>query len=200
MVNLRMICAGLLLCLLSLSAQAIAQESYVHPPSRLQFPQALGTAQRLSVQYYEDPRLGIAVSYRIPGLGRADFYVYQSDVGPVPVGLNSEPMRRALADAHGDVLEAVRRGAYSSAEPLFPSTNTYELPNRIPRIYFSAYRLSRPATINQPLVSWMFMTSMADHFVKIRISHSELQMPMGQQRVAETLSEFFAANRTYWPQ
>ena len=107
-------------------------------------------------------------------------------------------MQRALFDAHSDVSEAVRRGAYLAADPLFPSSNTYELPDRIPRIYFSAYRLSRASQFNQPMVSWMFMTGMANHFVKIRISHSELQMPAGQERVAETLSAFFAANRNYW--
>ena len=111
MVRLRILCAGLLLCLNALGTLAATPDTYLHSASNLQFPDQLGTARRLSVQHFEDPRLGIAVSYRIPGLGRADFYVYQSDVGPVPVGLNSEPMRRALADAHGDVLESVRRGA-----------------------------------------------------------------------------------------
>ncbi len=182
---------------------AIAQDTkssevYVHPESKLQFPAALGNSRRLSVQNYQDPRLGIAVTYQVSGLGRADFYVYQSGQGAVPSGINSEPLQRALFDAHSDVTEAVRRGAYSAADPLFPSSNTYELPNRIPRIYFSAYRLSRASQINQSMVSWMFMTAMAEHFVKIRISHSELQMPAGQERVAETLSAFFAANRSYW--
>jgi hypothetical protein len=175
-----------------------AQEVYVHPESKLQFPANLGNSRRLSVQNYQDPRLGIAVTYQVAGLGRADFYVYQSGHGQVPSGINSEPMQRALFDAHSDVTEAVRRGAYVAADPLFPSSNTYELPNRIPRIYFSAYRLSRASQLNQPMVSWMFMTGMANHFVKIRISHSELQMPTGQERVAETLGAFFAANRDYW--
>ncbi len=177
---------------------ARAHEAYVHPESKLHFPAILGNSRRLSVQNYQDPRLGIAVTYQVAGLGRADFYVYQSGQGQVPSGINSEPMQRALFDAHSDVSEAVRRGAYVAADPLFPSSNTYELPNRIPRIYFSAYRLSRASQINQPMVSWMFMTGMANHFVKIRISHSELQMPTGQERVAETLSAFFAANRDYW--
>ncbi len=79
MVRLRLLCAGLLLCLLTFNTQAVTQETYLHAASRLQFPDQLGTAKRLSVQHFEDPRLGIAVSYRIPGLGRADFYVYQSD-------------------------------------------------------------------------------------------------------------------------
>lgn len=194
------LCACLALLSLSLNAlAAIAKELYVHPESSLQFPEVLGNARRLSVQSYQDPRLGVAVTYRIEGLGRADFYVYQSGLGAIPNGLNSEPMQRALSDAHGDVQESVRRGAYSKADALFPSANTYELPNRIPPLYFSAYRLSRPAQVNQPMVSWLFMTGMANHFVKIRISHSELQMPAGQERVAETLSEFFAANRPLWP-
>lgn len=199
MTIVRRLCACLALLSLSLNAAAIAQEVYVHPESNLQFPEFLGNARRLSVQSYQDPRLGVAVTYRIVGLGRADFYIYQSGLGPIPSGLRSEPLQRALSDAHGDVAEAVRRGAYAKADALFPASNTYELPNRIPPLYFSAYRLSRPAQMNQPMVSWMFMTGMASHFVKIRISHSELQMPAGQERVAETLSEFFAANRSLWP-
>lgn len=198
MFAVRFLWACLVTALFAYGAQAFAQDVYVHPESSLQFPSMLAGARRLSVQNYQDPRLGIAVTYQVPGLGRADFYVYQSGHGVVPSGIASEPMQKALFDAHGDVQEAVRRGAYVAADPLFPTSNTYELPNRIPRIFFSAYRLSRASQINQPIVSWLFMTGMANHFVKIRISHAELQMPVGQEKVAETLSAFFAANRTHW--
>ena len=71
-----------------------APEVYVHPESKLQFPANLGNSRRLSVQNYQDPRLGIAVTYQVSGLGRADFYVYQSNQGSVPNGINSDSMPR----------------------------------------------------------------------------------------------------------
>lgn len=174
------------------------QSLYVHSESNLKFPLQLAGARRLSIQNYDDPRLGVAVSYQIPGVGRADFYVYRLDASEVPTGIDSPALRVALANAHVDVDEAVRRGAYESAEAMFPESSTYELPNKIPRLYFTAYRLQRASQRNNPMVSWLFMTGMANHFVKVRVSHGQDQMSSGQDRVSETLSDFFAANRAYW--
>jgi hypothetical protein len=177
---------------------ALAQDVYLHTESKLKFPTNLSGARRISVQNYEDPRLGVAVTYQIPGVGRADFYVYRMNVSVIPTGIDSEPLRQALKTASSDVAEAVRRGAYDSAEPMFPDTSTYELPNKIPRMYFTAYRLARPSQRNNPMISWLFMTGMSNHFLKVRVSHGHDQMSSGQDRVSETLSAFFATNRELW--
>ena len=201
-VPMRCLLAALLLLALAAPAvfapAAFAQEVYQHAESKLKFPSNLAGARRISVQNYEDPRLGVAITYQIAGVGRADFYVYRMDVNGIPTGINSEPLRQALKTAHGDVAEAVRRGAYDSAEPMFPDTSTYELPNKIPRLYFTAYRLQRPSQRNSPMISWLFMTGMSDHFLKVRVSHGQDQMNSGQDRVSETLSAFFAINRELW--
>lgn len=190
------VCA--LMLLLSVSTSVRAQDVFVHPDSAVQFPATFKDARRLSVQSYEDARLGVAVTYQLMGLGRADIYVYPAGVGKIPVGLGSDRMHKALADAHEDIAEMVRRGAFVAADPLFPATNTYELPDRIPRMYFSAYRMRRTLMANQSSVSWVFLTSMAQHLVKIRITHSELQMGSAQDRVAQVLEAFFSANRPLW--
>lgn len=185
--------------LLAVAVQPVAaQEVFQHAESKVKFPANLAGARRISVQNYEDPRLGVAITYQIAGVGRADFYVYRMDVRGIPTGINSESLRQALRTAHSDVAEAVKRGAYDSAEPMFPETSTYELPNKIPRLYFTAYRLQRPSQRNNPMISWLFMTGMSDHFLKVRVSHGQDQMNSGQDRVSETLTAFFASNRELW--
>lgn len=99
--------AGILL-LAALSAKAA---TYTDKPTKLRFPDKLGSWERDDVHHYDDPALGTSVTYRHPLTGVATFYVYSGGRKKIPSGGKSNVVVQEFAG----ILEEIET-TYSSAE------------------------------------------------------------------------------------
>ncbi len=185
----------LLLALLLLCAPAWAQSGYEHPDTRLVFPPRLAAFEFASVHRYEDPRLGVQVGYVLPGLGKADFYVYGYAQRRVPAGVESELVHSAFRSADRDVLSLSESEKYLELKRLVPLERILRPADGKPEFYVAAYTYRPGREDAEPVVSWLLVTGFRNHFFKLRYTHVANRAEEGRVALGRLLDAFFETNR-----
>lgn len=185
----------LLIFLVLLPSVAWAQGLYEHPGTNLQFPAKLAKFERTRVQRYDDPKLGVQVSYVIPDLGKADFYVFDFGLTAIPSGINSDMVRSMYASADRDVQSFVESGQYLEFEKLVPLGAVMRTKNGNIEWHVAAYKFRLNHVNAEPVVSWLLLTGYRNQFVKIRFSHLASRAETGRSEVGALLQAFGEANR-----
>lgn len=185
----------LLLALLLLCAPAWAQSGYEHPGTRLVFPPRLADFEFVSVHSYEDPRLGVQVSYALPDFGKADFYVYTYAQKRVPAGVESELVHSAFRSADRDVYSLYESAQYLELKRLLPLERILRPADGKPEFYVAAYAYRPGREDAEPVVSWLLVTGLRNHFFKLRYTHAANRAEEGRLALGRLLDAFFEANR-----
>jgi hypothetical protein len=185
----------LLSALLLLPVLAGAQGLYEHPASKLKFPARFGPFERTTVHRYDEPKLGISVTYSAPGLGRADFYIFDYGLKAIPDGVRSEPVRAAFAAADRDVQSFSQQGQYLDLERTIAPGTVLRIGEGGLEWLAAAYRF-RPAQGNAgPQNSWLLITGTRGHFVKLRYSRPAAGEGDARAEAATLIVGFAEANK-----
>jgi hypothetical protein len=171
-----------------------AQE-YVNAASDLHFPQRLDAFERIGVQRYPDPKLGVQVGYAVRGLGKADFYIYDLGLTAIPDGPDSKPVQSAYADADQDVQNLAQAGNYLDLKRLLPLGSTLRAP-RCQLVWAAAsyqFRINREG--GQPMTSWLLVTGYHQQFLKIRFSYLTARAKEGRAALDGLLQALEQANK-----
>jgi len=184
-----------LLALLLFCAPAWAQSGYEHPDTRLAFPARLAAFEFASVHRHEDPRLGVQVSYVLPGLGKADFTVYSYAQKRIPSGVESELVRSAFRSADRDVYSLYESAQYLELKRLVPLESILEPVDGKPEFYVAAYTYRPGREDAGRVVSWLLVTGLRNHFFKVRYTHTADEAEKGRLALGRLLAAFFEINR-----
>lgn len=185
----------LLILFVLLPSIAWAQGHYEHPGTNLQFPAKLAQFERAQVRRYDDPKLGVQVSYVIPELGKADFYIFDFGLTAIPSGINSDVVRSMYVSADRDVQGFAESGLYLDFERLIALGTVMRTKGNNLEWYVATYKF-RPNRENaEPLVSWLLVTGYRNQFVKIRFSHLASRAETGRSEVFALLLAFGDANK-----
>ena len=172
-----------------------AQSGYEHPDTRLAFPPRLAGFEFASVHRHADPRLGVQVSYVLPGLGKADFTLYSYAQKRVPGGIESEQVHSAFRSADRDVYSLYESAQYLELKRVVPLEGILKPVGGKPEFYVAAYTY-RPGRENADrVVSWLLVTGLRNHFFKIRYTHAADEAEKGRLALGRLLDAFFEANR-----
>lgn len=182
------------LILLLLPALAWSQGLYEHPESKLQFPPRLGGLERVKIHRYDDPRLGVAVSYARGETIKADIFVFDYGKGPIADGLDSELVKAAYAGADRDIAAQVAAGRYTDFEQMVPLGAAMNIgPQKTPW-YVAAYRFRMLPPGNDPLASWLLVRGFKGQFVKVRMTHSTVELKDGRNTASGFVEALMEAN------
>lgn len=180
--------------LLLLPIVAWAQDVYVHPASGLHFPASLENFERIAVRRYDDPKLGVQVAYGAPGLGKADFYVFDFGLSQIPDGINSDFVRSAYSSADRDVQSFAAAGKYLDLEHLVPLGSVMRPSKHELEWYVAAYKFRTSQEGSEPLVSWLLVTGYRNQFLKVRFSHLASRAKEGRVAIDALVQAFWNAN------
>ena len=187
--------ARLLVFLLVVPAVGWAQGLYEHPDTGFRFPARLGQFARGSVHRYDDPALGVQITYVIPVLGKLDFYVYNYGETAIPEGIKSDLVRAAFSSADKDVVSFFEAAQYLELERIIPLGSVMRLRDQNVELLVTAYKF-RPNRENaEPLVSWLLVTGLRNQFIKIRYSHRASEVERGRSELDVLLRAFLDANK-----
>lgn len=184
----------LLFALILFPLVALAQGTYEHAESKFEFPAKLATFQRIDVTRYEDPRLGVKVAYLLPGLGKADFYVFDFGLKAIPEGIGSEPVRMAYGSADRDIHTFVEQGRYVDFKQILPLGAVLRSKEKGREWHIAAYQFTMDGPGAEPMASWLLVRGERGFFLKVRFSHRADRFKEGQTELNALLDAFSAAN------
>jgi hypothetical protein len=168
-----------------MAAGAVAAEGPVQLlPSPLVLPKRIGPMVLVGEPHrYDDPRLGVSYQYGGKGLSLT-VYVYDAGETDLPDGADTIPSCREFEVAKQGVEQNYQKVALKSE--YLARLNP---PDLLPQIREASYEYERDA---QPTISFIWVTSVAKHFVKLRMSMaSQLrdEVPDARRAVLAMLGE-----------
>lgn len=182
---LRAWAAAALICW-QLAGAALAQDfmlpsgPYVHPPSRLVFPQALGSLDRVSGRDYEAEHPGLGVSFKYISRSPmmfADIYVFNAGVPRIAPGIADPLVERMFKGAINDIYTVERSGRYREVSLL--GRDEIALDRRPGAPHMLRARLSY-LTPDGPVYSQVYGMAANDYFVKVRLTYRQEQSEEAQ--------------------
>ncbi|MBL8449706.1 MAG: hypothetical protein JNM32_07265 [Dechloromonas sp.] len=172
-----------------------ADDVFEHPESRLRLPERLGNFERGRIHRYDDPRLGVQVTYRASGLGKLDVYLFDYGSRDIPDGIASEQVQAAFAKADQEIQSFGASGQYRELQRLTAPGISLRTPPGDPPWLLAAYRLRAGADPAPPLVSWLLLGASRAHFVKVRFTHAAEQTEIASSEISAFVRALADANR-----
>ena len=132
---------------------------------------------------YDDPRLGVSYQYGGDGLSLT-VYIYDAGETDLPDGADTIPSCREFEVAKQGVEQNYQKAALKSE--YLAKLNP---PDLLPQIREAMYEYEREA---QPTISFIWVTTIAKHFVKLRMSMASRlrdEVPDARRAVLSTLGE-----------
>ena len=168
-----------------MAAGAVAAEDPVQLlPSPLVLPKRIGPMVLVGEPHkYDDPRLGVSYQYGGEGLSLT-VYVYDAGETDLPDGADTMPSCREFEVAKQGVEQNYQKVALKSE--YLAKLNP---PDLLPQIREALYEYERDA---QPTISFIWVTTVAKHFVKLRMSMASRlrdEVPDARRAVLSTLGE-----------
>jgi hypothetical protein len=165
-------------------APAAAADPYVHPPTRLVFPDEIAGLQRGDVQDYEAKHagLGVSVRYERPREIRADVYLYTAGLAQVPADVDHPIMVKLRQQTDREIV-SFQKGKGVEARRVESRTLAVDTARGAVPVYFDAYEIGYPAG----LASYVWLWSARNHIVKIRLTRA------GGEPEPRTVREFAGA-------
>ena len=168
-----------------MAAGAVAAEDPVQLlPSPLVLPKRIGPMVLVGEPHkYDDPRLGVSYQYGGDGLSLT-VYIYDAGETDLPDGADTMPSCREFEAAKQGVEQNYQKAALKSE--YLAKLNP---PDLLPQIREALYEYERDA---QPTISFIWVTTVAKHFVKLRMSMASRlrdEVPDARRAVLSTLGE-----------
>ena len=168
------------------AAGAVAAEDPVQLlPSPLVLPKRIGPMVLVGEPHkYDDPRLGVSYQYGGDGLSLT-VYIYDAGETDLPDGADTMPSCREFEVAKQGVAAELSEGG---AQVRVPGENSTH-PTCFRRSAKRLYEYEREA---QPTISFIWVTTVAKHFVKLRMSMASRlrdEVPDARRAVLSTLGE-----------
>jgi hypothetical protein len=160
---------------------------YVHAPSRLAFPEALGGLERVSAHDYESEQagLGVSVKYiRQTPTVFADVYVFNARQAKIAPGIADPLVESMFKAAISDIYGAERAGRYRNVALLGQEEIALSDGPGAPHMLRArfAYVLDDAAVF-----SYVYGMAANDHFVKVRLTYRQDQSAEAQALLAPFL-------------
>lgn len=171
-----------------------AQEVYRHPESHLVFPAKLGDFERGEVKTFDDPRMGISVGYRAPGLGWINVYLFTAGFQNIPDGVAGKPVRDAYAWADKDVRDMVERGTYLDFKQVLPMGSRVRMPASV-EWHTAAYHYRPNVGKGEPVASWLLVRGIRGQIAKIRYTSPDSGRGRGLEDIDGFIKEFATVNQ-----
>jgi hypothetical protein len=153
-------------------------------PSPLVLPQRIGPMVLTGEPHkYDDPRLGMSYQYAGVGLSLT-VYVYDTGEADLPDGADTIPSCREFEVAKQGVEQNYQKAVLKSE--YLAKLNP---PDMLPQIREALYEYERDT---QPTISFIWVTTVAKHFVKLRLSLASRlrdEVPDARRAVLSTLGE-----------
>ena len=152
-----------ILLMWSIAAGAVAAEDPVRLlPSPLVLPKRIGPLVLVGAPHkYDDPRLGVSYQYGGDGLSLT-VYIYDAGETDLPDGADTMLSCREFEVAKQGVQQNYQKAALKSE--YLAKTNP---PDLLPQVREALYEYELDA---QPTISFIWVTTVAKHFVKLRMS------------------------------
>jgi uncharacterized protein YdhG (YjbR/CyaY superfamily) len=161
-----------------------AEETVQLLPSPLVLPKRIGPMVAVGDPHkYDDPRLGVSYQYAGDGLSLT-VYVYDAGEKDLPDGADTIPSCQEFEVAKQGVEQS-----YQKAELKSQYLAKLNPPDALPQIREALYEYEREA---QPTISFIWVTTVAKHFVKLRMSLASRlrdEVPDARRAVLSTLGE-----------
>jgi len=167
------------------AAGAVAAEEPVPLlPSPIVLPGRIGPMVLVSEPHkYDDPRAGVSYQYGGDGLALT-VYVYDAGETDLPDGADTMASCREFEDAKQSVHQSYQKVVLKSE--YLAKLNP---PDLLPQVREARYEYEREA---QPIISFVWVTTAAQHFVKLRMSMASRlrdEVPDARRAVLSTLGE-----------
>ena len=161
-----------------------ADETVQLLPSPLVLPKRIGPMVLVAEPHkYDDPRLGVSYQYGGEGLSLTA-YIYDAGETDLPDGADTIPSCQEFEVAKQGVQQS-----YQKAELKSEFLAKLNPPDVLPQIREARYEYEREA---QPTISFIWVTTVAKHFVKLRMSLAARlreEVPDARRVVLATLGE-----------
>lgn len=166
---------------------------YVHPSTKLVFPERLGAFRFVTIHEYPDPRYGVAVRY--VGPGRADFYLYDAGLSDIPAGIESDLLRHEFAQAERDMATrlATELSDVAKAIDIEPVATHDGQTINLRAVLYTATAVAQTGT-RWPIASWLAMTGYRGKLWKLRFTEREADPARSQQALRDLLGAWLEGN------
>jgi hypothetical protein len=175
---------SMLLALTIVAGVAAADETVRLLPSPLVLPRRIGPMVVVGEPHkYDDPRLGVSYQYGGEGLSLT-VYIYDAGEADLPDGADT-----LFTCQEFEVAKQGVEQSYQKAELKSQFLAKMNPPDALPQIREALYEYEREA---QPTISFIWVTTVAKHFVKLRMSLSSRlrdEVPDARRAVLSTLGE-----------
>ncbi|HEY6125760.1 MAG TPA: hypothetical protein VIV63_14000 [Steroidobacteraceae bacterium] len=172
-----------LVCMFTAGA-ATAQGPVALLPSPLVMPGRIGPMIQVGTPHkYDDPRLGMSYQYSGEGLSLT-VYVYDTGNSELPDGADTIPSCQEFEIAKQGVNQAYQKATLKSEYLV-----RLNPPDEFPQMREALYEYEREG---QPTISFIWVTTVAKHFVKLRMSlNAKLrdEVPDARKAVLSTVGE-----------
>jgi hypothetical protein len=152
----------------------IAADSWRHDGTGMVFPARLGGLLLQGTESYGQQELGASVRYEGPQFLKADVFLYTLGIQQIPDGIDSELVKKHFESVSQDVLNAVRRGWYSSLVEVGHGTVQLGTSREGQRALYRCFEYDQnPSPTTATLErrrSYVILTGYRNHFVKIRFT------------------------------
>jgi hypothetical protein len=148
-----------------LGALASARAAVTH--FGLTFPDRVGDAQIGTTRDFEanDPGLGYGVKYQKPGWA-IDIFIYDLGRKSIPDDPESDVLKAQVAQAHGDIFEQQKAGAYTDVKV----TASYVIRDARKRVRFACEDFNYVRKPEGNVDSYLCLTGWHNKFVKFRLT------------------------------
>jgi len=175
---------SMVLALVIVAGAGAAEESVQLLPSPLVLPKRIGPMVLVGEPHkYDDPRLGVSYQYGGNGLSLT-VYVYDAGETDLPDGADT-----ILSCREFEVAKQGVQQSYQKAELKSEYLAKLNPPDQLPQAREALFEYEREA---KPTISFIWVTSVAKHFVKLRMSlASQLrdEVPDARRAVLSMLGE-----------
>lgn len=170
---------GLVICGVCLGVRAEVYE----PQIQIRFPDQIAQLPLIGRHQFPTPELGVSLGYQ--GTVRATVYVYHAGFNTIPTDIHAPVLYQQIGQASQDIQTMQRRGAIQQLQAIDPEPRVMTHVGCGTTFLRQQFRFMF-AQENAPMLSSaVYLTSLNNHFVKLRISY-----PQSDQSAEAQANEF----------
>ncbi len=171
-------------------AQNVGAADYIEKQTGVAFPDAIAQFTRVEVQELSDQRLGVAIRYVVPGLAKADLFIFDLGMREIETGVASRLVISQFERMKRDIFTLQDRGLYSDVKSLGEPSDI-----ELPRIGDLRLLHARPSyserapsgELKSKVFSHAYLTGYRNKFLKIRITYPVNAEEAGEKAAQQLL-------------
>jgi hypothetical protein len=167
--------------LIFFSIQYAQAKSYLHPGTKIVFPDTIAGFQQINIHNYGEkfPGLGVGLAYKKAGI-KVDVYLYNLKIENIPNGINSNLIREHFGHVINDIYIMEKKGRYHSIKKL---TKQDVFLGNYPALSASFSFFTK----EEKRRSYIYLMGYKNYFFKIRFTYLEFLKRDGDASLTEFL-------------